>query len=226
MPTLYLIATPIGNLNDLSPRAISTLKSVDLILCEDTRRTGLLLNNLGINKPLLSYFEHNEVQRIPEIVRSLLAGKSAALVSDAGTPTISDPGYKLVRECLANNFNVISIPGPSAILTALAASGFPTDRFCYLGFLSHKESQKNNLFSDLLIRFAGFPTTFICFESPYRLQKTLRLLSELSPECRVVVARELTKIHEEFIRLTAKDALDHFTANEPRGEITLLFRFA
>lgn len=225
MPTLYLVATPIGNLNDLSPRALSTLKSVDLILCEDTRRTGLLLNNLGIAKPLLSYFEHNEAQRIPEIVRSLLAGKSAALVSDAGTPTISDPGYKLVRECLANGLNVISVPGPSAILAALSVSGLPTDRFIYLGFLSHKESQKKNLFSDLMIRFVGYPTTFICFESPYRLQKTLRLLCDLSPECRVVVARELTKIHEEFIRLTAKEALEHFTAITPKGEITLLFRF-
>lgn len=224
MPTLYLIATPIGNLNDLSPRALATLKSTDIILCEDTRRTGLLLNKLGLSKSLISYFEHNEVQRIPEIINSLNTGKSVALVSDAGTPTISDPGYKLVRECLKNNIKVISIPGPSAIITSLTSSGFPTDRFCYLGFLSHKESQKKNLFSDLISRFFEFPTTFICFESPYRLIKTLKLLTELSPECKVVVARELTKIHEEFIRLPAKEAVEYFTSKPPKGEITLLFR--
>lgn len=226
MGILYLVSTPIGNLKDISPRVLETLRNSSLILCEDTRRTGLLLKNLGINKPLLSYFEHNEINRIPEVIQKLKEGNDISMVSDAGTPTISDPGYKLVRNCISEKLNVQAIPGPSAILNALAASGLPTDRFLFLGFLSHKEVQKQKLISDLITRFSNFPTTFICFESPHRLQKTLQLLKEVYPKAQVVVARELTKVHEEFTRGTPDEVLIYFNSKPPKGEITLIFRFS
>lgn len=224
MGTLFLVSSPIGNLRDLSFRAVETLAEVDLVLAEDTRKTGLLLKHLNITKPQLSYFEYNEAERIPEIIVRLKNQEKIALLSNAGTPTVSDPGYKLVRECLANKLPVVSIPGPSAIITALTASGLPTDRFLYLGFLPRKENQKRTYLTNLLKSFADFPTTFVAFESPFRLYQTLEIIAQLSPTASVAVAREMTKIHEEYIRGNVAEVLAHFREKAPKGEITLVFR--
>ncbi len=223
MGTLFLVSSPIGNLRDLSFRAVETLAEVDLVLAEDTRKTGLLLKHLNLSKPQLSYFEYNETERIPEIIVRLKNQEKIALISNAGTPTVSDPGYKLVRECIANKLPVVSIPGPSAIITALTASGLPTDRFLYLGFLPRKENQKRTYLTNLLKSFADFPMTFIVFESPFRLCQTLEIIAELLPTASVAVAREMTKIHEEYIRGNVTEVLVHFREKAPKGEITLVF---
>lgn len=218
-----MVATPIGNLKDLTQRALETLGWVDLVLAEDTRKSGLLLQHFNIKKPLLSYFEHNEVQRIPEIIKMLNDGKNVALVSNAGTPTISDPGYKLVRECLSAKINIASIPGPSAIINALVSSGLPTDRFLFLGFLPRKEGQLKNFLEKLKEKFGDFPTTFVAFESPYRLLKTLNNLKENFPQAQIAVCRELTKVHEEIQRGSVEEVLNHFSTHPPKGEIVIVF---
>lgn len=217
---LYLVSTPIGNLKDITLRAIEILSSVDVIACEDTRKTGLMLQNLKIiNKPqLLSYYEENEKGRIPQIISFLREGKDVALVSNAGTPTISDPGYKLVRECLNQGIMVESIPGPSSVLTALTVSGLPTDRFLFLGFLSKKEGKRK-------ITLASLPkkTTIIFFESPFRLVKTLKELKEIFGDIDIVICRELTKVYEETRREKISNAINHFFEVKPRGEFVILF---
>lgn len=223
--TLFLVATPIGNLKDITQRALETLQSVDLVLAEDTRKSGLLLKHYQIQKPLLSYFEHNELRRLPEVLQKLQEGKNVALISSAGTPTISDPGYKLVRECLSAGIGVASIPGPSALISALVSSGLPTDRFLFLGFLPRKEGQLKNLLEKLKEGFNDFPVTFVAFESPYRLVQTLQFIKEVTPSAQVTVCRELTKIHEEIQRGSLEEVLTHFSAHPPKGEITLVFRF-
>ncbi len=221
MNKLYLVSTPIGNLKDITLRAIEVLSSVEIIACEDTRKTGLLLQKLNIqNRPqLLSYYEENEQGRIPQIISFLKKGKSVALVSNAGTPTISDPGYKLVRECLNQGIVVESIPGSSSVLAALTVSGLPTDKFLFLGFLPKKEGKRKNILKSLPIK-----TTIIFFESPFRLLKTLRELKIIFGDINVVICRELTKIYEEVRREKIEDSINHFEQIKPKGEFTVLFR--
>lgn len=222
MKKLYVVATPIGNINDITIRAIQILKDVEIVACEDTRKTGLLLNRLGIpKKQLLSYYEENEQRRIPEILELLKQGKSIALVSNSGTPTISDPGYKLVRECLNQGIKVEAIPGPSAILTALVSSGLPTDKFLFLGFLPQKQGKRLKLLKNC--KLLPVSCTLIFYESPYRLIKTLNDMFVISGDLEIVICRELTKIYEEIKRGKINELITYFEKNQPKGEFTVLF---
>lgn len=232
MTTLYVVSTPIGNLEDVTLRAIKTLFSVDVIACEDTRKTGVLLKHfnpilklVGV-KPrrpkLVSYYEENEFQRIPEIIRLLREGENVALVSNAGTPTISDPGFKLVKECIKKGIDVVPIPGASSILAALVISGLPTDKFFFLGYLPKKRGKKKKLFKQLLLCFRGLKQTptLVFYDSPHRLLETLRSIRETLGDVEIVVTKELTKIHEEVWRGKISQALNYFT--HPKGEFTIL----
>ena len=220
MSTLYLVATPIGNLKDITLRALETLKEVDLVLAEDTRRTRQLLSHYNISKPIESFHEHSEESKIPTVLEKLNAGVEIALVSDAGTPTISDPGFKLVRECLKNNIKVEPIPGPSAILTSLIASGLPTDSFLFLGYLPKKRGKQDSMLDFLELVWSKRAVTVIFFESPYRIKKTLTDFARRFPQRELVVGRELTKVHEEFIRGKVMEvASKEFPT---KGEFTIL----
>ena len=248
MGTLFIIATSIGNLKDITLRAIEVLQSANYIACEDTRRTGNLLNviqntfdKLSVNsaknlgdpsqaqdgkkeKPqFLSYYEQNELQRIPEIISLLNNNNDVALVSDAGTPTISDPGFKLVRECIAQGIKVESIPGPSSVLTALTVSGLPTDKFLFLGYPPRKEGHRKKLFADITSMIHIIKVTIIVFEAPHRLVKTLGELQESLGDIDIVICRELTKIHEEVRREKISYSLAHFKKVNPKGEFVILF---
>ena len=218
-PALYVVATPIGNLEDITLRAVRVLKQADVIACEDTRQTQKLLNHYGISTPTTSYHEHNELTRAAELVKQAEEGRAIALVSDAGMPAISDPGYRLVSLAIRHGIPVIPIPGASAFVAALAASGLPTDSFRFSGFLPAKAGQRRELLEEI----RDSPRTQIFYEAPHRLAETLRDVVEvLGPERPVVVAREVTKLHEEFIRGHAEEVLAHFGHAEVRGEITLL----
>lgn len=229
MGKLFIIATPIGNLKDITVRAVETLKTVSFIACEDTRKTGLLLHELGINPPkLISFYEENELYRIPEIITLIEAGNSLALVSDAGTPLISDPGFKLVRECIKKNIVVESIPGPSAVLAALTSSGLPTDKFLFVGYLPQKPGKRlhflQNLSSSLQsMNSVSIEPTIILYESPHRLIKTLNDINSVFGDIDIVVARELTKLHEEIRREPVSQSIEYFKIHPPKGEFTLLF---
>jgi len=217
MGVLYLVATPIGNLEDLSPRAARILREAVLIAAEDTRHTGALLKHFGISTPLTSYFEHNKLQKI-DFILSKLAEGDVAVVSDAGTPAINDPGYELVRAALASGFDVRPVPGPSAPVAALGVSGLPTDRFLYLGYLPHKTGERRAR----LRQVEDLPYTLVFLESPHRIVDALEdLLAELGdrPVC---VAREMTKIFEEYWRGPVSGALEHFKSQPARGEFTLV----
>lgn len=220
MATLYIVSTPIGNLKDITLRALEILKSVDVILAEDTRKTRQLLSKYSISKPLESFYEHNEQEKTQSVLRKLQTGQTIALVSDAGTPLISDPGYKLVRECLKLNIKVESIPGPSSVLTALTSSGLPTDQFLFIGYLPKKSSKSAEILRFIETVLENRPTTIILFESPYRVQKTLEIIAEKFPDRDLVVAREMTKIHEEFIRSKARDITKKKIVK--KGEFTIL----
>jgi 16S rRNA (cytidine1402-2'-O)-methyltransferase len=215
---LQLVATPIGNLGDISARAVATLRDAACIACEDTRRTAQLLQHHGLHVPLLSLTEHNEARRIPELLQRIAAGDTIALVSDAGFPTVSDPGQRLVHAVIAAEHRVEVIPGPSAILTALAGSGLPTVPFYFGGFLPHKKGQRDKEVVSAMQR----ECTSVYFESPFRLVDTLQMIANHAPQHPVVVARELTKMFEEFQRGPAQSVLEHFTMKSPKGEITLL----
>ena len=217
--TLYLVPTPIGNLGDISPRAKKTLAEADFIAAEDTRVTLKLLNHLEIKKPLVSYYEHNKAESGPRIVERLLAGESCALVTDAGSPAISDPGEDLVALCAKADICVCAIPGPCAVITALSVSGLPTGRFCFEGFLStNKKSRREHLDS-----LKGEMRTMIFYEAPHKLQNTLKDLCEaFGPERRISLCRELTKLHEQILRMTLGEALAYYTENDPRGEKVLV----
>ena len=217
--TLYLVATPIGNLGDLSPRAVETLEAVDFIAAEDTRVSVKLLNHFSIKKPLVSYHEHNHVTAGQAILARLLAGESCALVTDAGTPAISDPGEDLVRLCAENGVEVLSIPGCCAAVNALAVSGLPTGRFTFEGFLTvNKKSRRERLES-----LKGEERTMIFHEAPHKLRTTLEdLCAAFGPERRVALCRELTKLHEETIRTTLEQAVEFYTENAPKGEYVLV----
>ena len=216
--TLYLVATPIGNLEDITFRAIRILKEADLIAAEDTRHTGKLLHHFQIETPQLSYHEHNAQSRIPQLIEKLQAGQTIALVSDAGMPGISDPGYELVCACAEAGIIVSPIPGPAAVVSAIAASALPSDRFTFEGFLPAKGKAR----TERLTQLATESRTMVLYESPHRLLKTLAdLQTHLGGDRRITVARELTKRYEEFWRGPVDEAIEHFTKTEPRGEFTV-----
>ncbi|MFB2934705.1 16S rRNA (cytidine(1402)-2'-O)-methyltransferase [Aerosakkonemataceae cyanobacterium BLCC-F154] len=219
MGILYLVATPIGNLEDMTFRAIKVLQTVDLIAAEDTRHTGKLLQHFQIKTPQLSYHEHNRQQRIPQLLSQLSQGKTIALVTDAGMPLISDPGYELVKACVAQGISVVPIPGANAAITALSAAGLATDKFVFEGFLPAKSKERRRHLETL----NSETRTIIFYESPHRLRETLEDLGNIFGDSReIVLARELTKMHEEFWRGTITDAIAHYTNREPQGEFTLV----
>ena len=221
--TLYLVPTPIGNLGYISPRAKKTLAEADFIAAEDTRVSLKLLNHLELKKPLVSYYEHNKNESGPRIVERLLAGESCALVTDAGSPAISDPGEDLVALCAKAGVCVCAIPGPCAAVTALSVSGLPTGRFCFEGFLStNKKSRREHLDS-----LKSERRTMIFYEAPHKLQNTLKDLTDaFGPERRISLCRELTKLHEQILRMTLGEALAYYTGNDPRGEYVLILEGA
>lgn len=218
MSKLTLIPTPIGNLEDITLRAIRILKEVDLLLAEDTRQSKKLLQHLGIAKEVQAYHAHNEHQSTDYWTNRILSGTSIGLVSDAGTPGISDPGFLLVRACLEKNIPVESLPGPCALITALVASGLPCDRFIFEGFLPHKKGRQTK-WKEL----AKEDRTLVLYESPYRIQKLLEEVKEFMGEStRVVLGRELTKLYEEYLRGTPDELLAHFAQKEPKGEFVVI----
>lgn len=218
---LYLVATPIGHLEDITLRALRVLKEADLIACEDTRQTRKLLAHYAIRKRLVSYHEHNEITRAAELVLELEQGAQVALVSDAGMPLISDPGHHLLAMCRRHHIPVVPIPGPTAVVAALAASGLPTDRFLFRGFLPAKTGERRRALVELaaLGRQAG---TLVFYEAPHRLLPTLADMAAILGNRQAVVAREVTKVHEEFLGGSLEEILVHFDKHPPRGEITLL----
>lgn len=220
--TLYVVGTPIGNLEDITYRALRVLRSVSVIACEDTRETRKLLQHFQIDTPTTSYHEHNKRRAGPALIRRLLDGEDVALVSDAGMPAISDPGEELVRAALEAGVPVVPVPGPTAFVTALVASGLPTGRFAFEGFLPHKGRERRRA----LERLKGEERTLILYEAPHRLLETLRDLLATLGDRRITAARELTKIHEEYVRGTISELIDHFTRTAPRGEFVLVVQGA
>lgn len=218
--TLYVVATPIGNLEDITYRAVRVLKEADLIACEDTRRTKKLLSHLGVEgKKLLPYHEHNERKQAERLISLIKKGSSVALVSDAGTPCISDPGYRLVSLARGEGIPVVPVPGPSAVVTALSGSGFPTDRFFFGGFLPRKEKALKQELSEAFTR----PYTSVYYESPHRVERTLKVISELYPDREVGVYREITKVNEEFLKGKAGKLLNYLVSEgKVKGEFVLL----
>ena len=214
---LYIVATPIGNLKDFTFRAIDTLKEVDFVFAEDTRNSIQLMKHYNIETKIDSYHEHNNVQKIPKIINLLNEGNNIALISDAGTPTISDPGYKLIRACIDEKIDIVPIPGASAVTTALSASGLPSDSFFFLGFLPHKKGRKKKISF-----LKSLDNTIIIFESPHRLLKTLKELHDELGERPVVVARELTKLYEEIARGNFESVIEYFESKKVKGEIVII----
>jgi 16S rRNA (cytidine1402-2'-O)-methyltransferase len=215
---LYVVATPIGNLGDITLRALEILKDVDLVAAEDTRHSGILLKHYQIRKPFVSYHEHNEAMRTAQLVERLAAGEKIALITDAGTPGISDPGARLIRECIKRGLDFTIIPGPSSILTALVGSGFSAERFFFGGFLPIKSGRRERELRAASTR----DETLIFFESPYRLTKTLKASIDIFQDRQLCVARELTKKFEEFRHGNAGELLAHYEKHPPKGEIVLL----
>jgi 16S rRNA (cytidine1402-2'-O)-methyltransferase len=216
--TLYIVSTPIGNREDITLRALRILKEVDLIAAEDTRHTSLLLRHFGIQTPLTSYFEGNELKKKEFILSRLRQGNQIALVSDAGTPGISDPGFRLIQTAIENQIPVVPIPGPSAVITALSVSGLPTDAFLFKGFLPHKSKKKR----DLLKQLEDVRETLIFYESPHRLSETLNDIFELLGDREIVLTRELTKMYEEIIRGKVNEVQNQIRERNLKGEITLV----
>ena len=214
---LYIVSTPIGNLEDITLRALRILKEVSLIAAEDTRLTRKLLTHYNISTPTVSYYEHNRFTRIPKIIDHLSTEKDVAVVTDAGTPGISDPAYKLIRAAIESGNRIEAIPGPSASITALTASGLPTDRFIFEGFLPHKKGRKAKL-----TRLSAIEATVIFYESPKRIIRTMKDILEFMGDRPAVIGRELTKLHEEMIRGNVSKLLSHFTQKTPRGEFVIM----
>ena len=212
------VGLPIGNREDITRRALSVLEAVDCVCCEDTRNTGMLLSHYGIRKPLLSLHEHNETQRAPEIASRTLAGESFAVVTDAGMPGVSDPGYRLIQELKSRGVAFTVLPGPSAVVTALVGSGLPSDAFFFGGFLPVKSGRK----SAVLQAAVQASHTSIFYESPFRIVKTVQAIVDIDPETPICVARELTKVFETYHRGSAATLLEEFKAKPPKGEIVLL----
>ena len=215
--TLYIVSTPIGNLKDITFRAVEILSSVSLIAAEDTRHSKKLFQHYNISTPSISFFEHNRTSRIPQIISNLLKGDNIALISDAGTPGISDPAYRLIREAIAKDITVESIPGATALIAGVVLSGLPTDRILFEGFLPPKKGRKKRL-----INLIDEDATIVFYESPYRLIKTLKEVFEVLGDRPAVIARELTKMNEEIIRGTVSDLLSYFSNNKPRGEFVIM----
>ena len=240
MGILYIVGTPIGNLQDITVRALTTLFHVDIIACEDTRRTGILLQELekhykqfvysedrALKKPkFLSYFEQNELRRIPEILSLLINGQNIALISDAGMPAISDPGFKLIRQARLQDIPVEVIPGPTSVVTALVSSGLPTDKFMFLGYPPAKSGHRKKLFQQLKVTPDSIKVTAIFFEAPHKLLKTLEEIYEVFGDIEVVLARELTKIHEETKKARVSQQIYDYKKTPPRGEFVLLFHLS
>src|SRR3954451_1557756 len=220
--TLYLVATPIGNLEDITLRALRTLKECDVVAAEDTRHTGQLLKHFNISKPLLSYFQFNEARRSEEIIDRLKRGEKVALVTDAGSPGISDPGERVVKAAIAAGLRVEAVPGPSALVAALTASGLPTEEFHFIGFLPHKSGQRRKA----LERLQQFTGTLVLYESPYRIEKLLGEIKETLPGRVVVLGRELTKKFEEFLRGTPDELLAIIQKRALKGEFVVLITAA
>jgi 16S rRNA (cytidine1402-2'-O)-methyltransferase len=217
--TLYLVGTPIGNLGDMTMRGIQVLQDVDTIAAEDTRHTGKLLHHFQIKTPQISYHQHNEQQRIPELISQLQSGKSIALVTDAGMPGISDPGYLIVAACVAAGIRVIPIPGVTAVITAVSASGLPSNRFAFEGFLPAKGQERK----DRLEAVSGDSRTLVFYESPHRLRQTFADFgTTFGIDRQIAICRELTKLHEEFWRGSVGGAIEHYTQTEPQGEYVLV----
>ncbi len=219
-PVLFIVATPIGNLGDITLRAVETLKAVDVVACEDTRRTEVLLSHLGTRKPLHRYDEHTHGPSSRKIIDMLKGGKSVALVTDAGTPAISDPGSRLVAEVIQAQIKVVPVPGASSVTAALSAAGFTGDGFVFLGFLSRRNGPAKRELQEAM----GLSKNLVLFESPFRVADTLRLIQEIAPEHHVVVARELTKLHEEFLRGTPAQVLEQLASRPEKGEVVIVIR--
>ena len=218
MAKLYVVPTPIGNLEDITLRAINILRDVDFILAEDTRTTSHLLRHLGIEKPMYSHHKFNEHATVGRVAESIAAGRDVALVSDAGTPGISDPGFLLVRKCVEEGIDVVTLPGPTALIPAVVQSGFPCDRFCFEGFLPQRKGRQKRI-----QELSSEPRTIILYESPYRVVKCLEQLAEaFGAERRVAVVREITKKFEQTVRGTLTEAIAHFKAHEPKGEFVIV----
>ena len=213
---LVVCPTPIGNLEDVTLRVLSALREADIVACEDTRRSRVLLDRYGVKAPMISYHEHNERARAAELVKRMQDGQVVALVSDAGMPLVSDPGAVLVAACIAAGLGVEVLPGPSAVLVALAVSGLPGDRWRFTGFLPRKAGELRSVFED------GATETLVTFESPRRVGAALRVLAELDPDRQVAVCRELTKLHEEVVRGTASELAARYTEADPRGEVVIV----
>ena len=218
MAKLYIVPTPIGNLEDITLRAINVLREVDFILAEDTRTTSHLLRHLGIEKPMHSHHKFNEHATVNRVAQSIASGRDVALVSDAGTPGISDPGFLLVRRCVEEGIEVVTLPGATALIPAVVQSGFPCDRFCFEGFLPQKKGRVKRL-----TELSTEPRTLVLYESPYRVVKCLEQIAEIfGAERRVAVVREITKKFEECVRGTAAEVLSHFREHEPKGEFVIV----
>lgn len=214
---LYIVATPIGNLDDITFRAVEVLKQVDIIACEDTRRTKILLEKYGVAKKLVSYYNYNERQKAEDLISELKSNKDVALVSDSGTPGISDPGYVLIKRAIEENITIVPIPGPTALICALVASGLPMDEFVFVGFLPHKKGRRTKL-----QELAQEERTIIIYESPHRILKTLNELLEHFGDRQIAVAKELTKIHEEFFRGKISEVLKKLTPDKIKGEFVIV----
>lgn len=217
--TLYLVSTPIGNLGDITYRAVEVLKEVDLIACEDTRRSRILLDHYGIRKPLFSFFDFSERKKTPALIEKLKSGQRFALISDAGTPGLADPGYRLIREAIAQGIRVEALPGACAFLPALVLSGLPTVRFVFEGFLPVKDGQRRKK----LLALKSEDRTVIFYESPHRLLRTLRMMLEVLGDVEMVLARELTKKHEEVLRQKVSEMIRYFSEKKVLGEFVVLF---
>lgn len=216
---LFVVSTPIGNLEDITLRAVNVLKDCDVIACEDTRNTKKLLTRYGVETPLTSYHEHNEVEKSPRLLERLKDGKDVALVSDAGTPSVSDPGWRLVNLSIENNIKVVPIPGPSAVLSALVVSGLPTDSFLFLGFFPKTVGKKKELLKDV----KSYPYTMVFYESTRRLSRTLSLMLEILGDRNICVAREMTKLYEEVIRGSVSEVISILSKKESiKGEVTIV----
>ncbi len=215
--TLYVVSTPIGNLEDISNRAVTILRGVDVIAAEDTRTTRVLLQHHAIDRPLVSYYMHNELRRVPDLIARLAQGGSVAIVTDAGTPGISDPAYTLIRAAIDNGIRVVPVPGASALLTALVASGLPTDRFVFEGFLPHKKGRQTRLTA-----LAKEPRTIVLYEAPHRIERTLQDLVTHMGERRAALAREMTKMFEEVRRGTLPELLAGLRTQKTKGEMVLV----
>lgn len=222
---LYIIATPIGNLKDITLRSLEVLKSVDSIICEDTRRSSLLLHHYDIKKPFIIMNDFNESRKFEEIIERLKNGENFALISDAGTPLISDPGFKLVRECVTQGIEIDSLPGPSSVITALTLSGLPTDKFMFLGFLPDKSGHRQQIYQKMLKIHEITPTTFILFIAPFKLIKTLEEMQKELGDIPISLAKELTKVYQSVQLKKISEWLEEYKKKAPKGEWILMLHF-